>query len=302
MTNPFQLSLSTAVNTKKGKIYSEAEVLLLISECDQAIKSGKHETSEARELCTRAGLPMESDMPKLLRQKYTDHSFAAALTAGHSNTNHVVTWTGDYETDRIAELTRNLLARSRFQLPEAKGEDRWDKPRVAGERRRRIIRDKDMPGAPPEPPPSAYVVFVGQMTTKWRHDRPNERHHQARVVQEISKIWRFSVTEEDQKYYHDFVEEARREYKKQRMEYRATGVYTPSETIEKMEGAGLWVRKNLEQKNALEKEIAGYESVSFPLRPPEYDDEYKKRDEESKQKRKLKRQCELEEKRKNKKV
>ena len=57
---------------------------------------------------------------------------------------------------------------------------RWDKPRIPGERRRRIIREKDLPEAPPEPPPSGYVVFVGQMTTKIRHDRPNVQHDQSK--------------------------------------------------------------------------------------------------------------------------
>jgi hypothetical protein len=57
---------------------------------------------------------------------------------------------------------------------------RWDKPRLPGERRRRIIREQDRPDAPPDPPPSGYVVFVCQMTAKIRHDRPSVQHNQSK--------------------------------------------------------------------------------------------------------------------------
>jgi HMG (high mobility group) box len=209
-------------------------------------------------------------------------------TAGHSNTDHLVVWTGNYAADRIAELKRKMATRLRYQQPESKGEDRWDKPRIAGERRRRIRREKDLPEAPPEPPLSGYVVFVGQMTTKIRHDRPNERHNQTRVIQEISKTWRISLTDHERRYYNEYCEQARMEYRKQHLEYRATGRYTPSETFEKVAGVGPWVRKKWDEKNALEREISLYETVIFPLRPAEFDEEYKKREEESKRKRKLK--------------
>lgn len=57
---------------------------------------------------------------------------------------------------------------------------RWDRPRLIGSRRRRIMREKDLPDAPPDPPPSGYVVFVSQMTTKIRHDRPSVQHNQSK--------------------------------------------------------------------------------------------------------------------------
>jgi hypothetical protein len=55
-----------------------------------------------------------------------------------------------------------------------------------------------------------------------------------------------------------------------------------------MDGAGLWVRKNMSEKNALEREIATYDTVVFPMRSPEFDEEYRKRDQESKERRKRK--------------
>eukprot|EP00957_Ditylum_brightwellii_P157950 12022919-Ditylum_brightwellii.AAC.1 len=103
-----------------------------------------------------------------------------STTGGHSNTDHVVQYTGDKTADRIAEFKRALRRRARATQPEKKGEDRWDQPRVSGVRRRRILRDKDCPSAPPEPPLSGYILFVGQMTTKMRHDRPKERHNQVK--------------------------------------------------------------------------------------------------------------------------
>ena len=301
--NTFQLypsSLKTAANAKKGKTYTEAECLALLKKCDQISKAGGRDMAEAEELCRRAGLPYETDLSRMLRQRSSDTNTASALTAGHSNTNHVVTWTGDFAVDQTAHLKRNLLERARFQQPETKSEDRWDKPRVPGERRRRIVREKDRPGAPPEPPPSGYVVYLGQRTTKWRHDHANERHHQARVVQEISKIWRVALTDREREYYNTFVDEARAEYKRQHMEYRATGLYTPSDTFERIEGAGLWLRKRMEEKNELEREIASYETVVFPARPPEYDEEYRKREEASRLKRKEKLKREVQEKRRKK--
>jgi hypothetical protein len=93
-----------------------------------------------------------------------------------------------------------------------------DNPRIPGERRRRIVREKDLPAAPPEPP-TGYVVFIGQMMTKIRHERRRERHNQAKVMQEISKIWRLALTEEDRQYYNEFSEKAREEFKKQIMEF-----------------------------------------------------------------------------------
>lgn len=102
------------------------------------------------------------------------------FTGGHSNTDHTIVRTGDEKQDRLAEMRRNYLRRYRAMKPENRGEDRWDKPRLPGERRRRIQRDRDLEEAPPEPPKTGYIAFVGQMTTKIRHDRPDEQHDQTK--------------------------------------------------------------------------------------------------------------------------
>jgi hypothetical protein len=320
-------SLSSAANTKKRRTYPESEILNLTAEADELLRTLDEDQSsrqqdallsQARELSTRAGLSVDSDLPSLLRNSVTSEF----MTAGHSNTDHRIVWTDDYATDRTAELRRNLLSRNRYQCPETKGDDRWDKPRVTGERRRRIVREKDLPGAPPReyienmeycrlslpsltqailslvPPPTGYVVFLGQMTTKWRHDRQGKRHDQSRVVQEISKLWRIALSDEDHRYYNDFCEEIREEYKHQHMEFRATGVYTISDVFDRPTGAGLWVRKIMSEKNDLEKEIESFETINFPPRPPEFDEDYKKKEIESRRVRKVKLQKEWEEKRK----
>jgi hypothetical protein len=120
----------------------------------------------------------------------TDSSSALAMdptntaipltTGGHSNTDHTIVRTGDLRIDRVAELRRNLWRRHRLMQPETRQEGRWDKPRLPGERRRRIIRERDLPGAPPEPPLSGYIAFLGQMTVKLRHDRPDSPHDQSK--------------------------------------------------------------------------------------------------------------------------
>lgn len=162
---------------KRHKTFSSQQYAFLLAQAEAEIKSTDLE--EARELAKKAGLSIDSDLPALVRQ-HKDGTVASALTGGHSNTDHIVVLTGDYTTDRITELRRNLLTRCRAEQPESRGEDRWDKPRVPGERRRRIVREKDLPSAPPEPPPSGYIVFLGQMTTKIRHDRRHERHSQTK--------------------------------------------------------------------------------------------------------------------------
>jgi hypothetical protein len=161
----------------------EASAILIL--CDKELEAAAEDLRQAKELAERAGLWNESS---ILDATFPDASRNLSIlhtTAGYSNTDHLVTMTGDARTDRIAELKRNLQKRARALLPENKGEDRWDKPRIPGERRRRILREKDMPEAPPEPPPSGYVVFVGQMTTKIRHDRPDDHHNQIEGMMEI---------------------------------------------------------------------------------------------------------------------
>lgn len=263
---------------------AEAESLLL--QCDQELESFEtdRDIALARELAAQAGLNATSDLSTRVGG---GQAATSTLTAGYCNTNHTVVCTGDYVTDRVAELRRQLITRVRAEQPEAKGEERWDKPRVPGERRRRIVRDKDAPCAPHEPPSSGYVVFVGQMTTKIRHDRPHQQHDQSKVVQEISKIWKHVLMDEEKYYYNSFAADVKNEYKEQNMEFRATGVYTPSERFVRVEGTGLWLKKKPEEKNELEKEIDGYETVIFPPRPIEFDEDHKRREEESKRRRKL---------------
>ena len=36
--------------------------------------------------------------------------------------------------------------------PEQRGDERWDKPKIPGERRRRIVREQDRDDYPPESP------------------------------------------------------------------------------------------------------------------------------------------------------
>lgn len=241
---------------------------------------------EAAKVAKRAGLSIESELAPILQND--QGGLANITTGGHCNTDHIVTWTGDPTIDRIAEMKRQLLTRWRSMQPESKGEERWNKPKISGSRRRRIEREKDAPEAPPDPPPSGYVIYVGQCTTKWRHDHPNELHDQTRVVQEISKSWRIDLNDEERQYYTDFADALRQECKVQNLEFRATGVYTRSERFEKLQGEGPWIHKNVDERNALEQEICTYETVIFPPRPPEYNDDYEKRQAESRHKRKLK--------------
>lgn len=173
---------------------------ILLAQAESEIRSSETDLEEARELMQKAGLSTEGELSK---------ATTAASTGGHSNTDHFVALTGDYTYDRIAELRRRYLVRQRAEQPESRGEERWDKPRVPGERRRRIVREKDLPTAPPEPPLSGYIVFLGQMTTKLRHDRPDEPHDQSKVMQEISRMWRMALSDRDRKYYNDFSDECR---------------------------------------------------------------------------------------------
>ncbi len=125
----------------------------------------------------------------------------------------------------------------------------------------------DLPCAPPEPPPSGYVIYISQMTTKIRHDRPDEHHNQIKVVREISKIWKFGMSDEDRAYYNEFCRHLRKEYDEQYSEYRATGSYKPSKLFERLHGNGPWMKKAFHEKNSLEREISSYNSIQFPPRP-----------------------------------
>ena len=257
---------------------SETEIQQLLDKCDEQISSATDLLEEASDICGKVGESVVSELSNV----------NSGTTAGHSNTDHIIVWTNDDETNKIAELKRNMIQRMRARQPECRGEDRWDKPRVFGERRRRIFRDRDAPEAPPEPPSAGYVVFVCQMTAKIRHDRPNVPHNQTAVVQEISKIWRIGLSDADREFYTNFSEEARKEYELQHLEYRATGAFRPSRKFERVEGTGPWIHARPEDRNDLEREISRYTTVQFPPRPPELDEAYERRLIESRRRRKLK--------------
>ena len=215
---------------------------------------------------------------------------AAATTGGYCNTNHQVVLTGDPMLDRWNELKRNYQQRQRSMVPETKGTERWDKPqRIPGQRRRRIVREVDVnPNAPADPPPSGYIIFVGQMTCKRRHDHPDQPHHQPTVMQDIARVWKDEMSDSDRQHYLDFAKEAQAEYGQQQMEYRATGFCTASRTYCRLGGNGPWVRKHSQDQNGLEREISAYPSVHFPLRPPSHNEDYIRREWRSKVSRKLK--------------
>lgn len=186
-------------------------------------------------------------------------------TQGYSNTDHVVMCTGDGTFDRVAEYKRSLRRRARAMRPEDKGEQRWDQPRVKGSRRRRIKRNKDLSSAPPEPPFSSYVLFLSQMTTKLRHDRgPQQKHNQMDAVAEISRRWKYDLTEMDRDHYTRSVRDMRKEYVHQLQEFRATGHYTPSVRFGKLLGHGPFVRLLWTEQNALEKELSTYTEIVRP--------------------------------------
>jgi hypothetical protein len=145
----------------------------------------------ARELASVAGLNIDSsiiEQPKVVPTAAAmegDGSAGATLvvppnTGGFSNTDHIIQITNDATADRIASLKRNLIRRHRSMQPENRRESRWDKPKVPGERRRRIVLEKDQDDSPPEPPIAGWSIFVGQMTTKFRHDEPNVHHNQSK--------------------------------------------------------------------------------------------------------------------------
>ena len=77
------------------------------------------------------------------------------------------------------------------------------------------------------------------------------------------------MSEQDREYYNTFAKETREEYELQHQEYRATGSFKPSKVFEKLHGDGPWVRIAYHEKNALEREITGYDTVKFPPRPVE---------------------------------
>ena len=274
MSLPSESPLQNTHKRKRSRYMTNRKVQSLLMKADATLKGATKDLQEVRELIEPIGLSAESS---IFDPTFRGDVVVLKTTGGHSNTDHVVQVTGDVKMDRIRELKRALQRRSRLMQPEARGEDRWDKPKIPGERRRRIQRDKDLPGAPPEPPPSGYLIFIGQMTCKHRHDHPAEQHNQTKVVQEISKVWKFGMTPTEREYYNAFARDLRDEYMGQHHEYRATGNYRPSERFGKLQGIGPWVKRELAEKNGLEVELEEYDTVKFPERPPEFQEEYEQK-------------------------
>lgn len=121
------------------------------------------------------------------------------------------------------------------------------------------------------------------MTTKLRHDNPERHHDQISAIRRISNMWN-KLAPADKAHYSTMAREARAEYDERLMEYRATGLWSPYTTFERLttnkngvslEGYrerttgsnGPWVRMPYEKKNELEKEIDTYDQVIFPPRP-----------------------------------
>ena len=154
------------------KISSEAEFALktakeravaILIDSDVTLQESLQELERARELAGKAGLSIDSSIVKPVDTTLSDagvpsttSNWANETTCGHSNTDHIVVTTGDPRLDRIAELKRNLLRRHRAMQPEDRGDDRWDKPKLPGERRRRIVREQDKDEYPSEPPISGW--------------------------------------------------------------------------------------------------------------------------------------------------
>lgn len=166
VTDVYTITTDSDRGLKRAK---ERAVAILI-DSDVALQESLTELQRARELAGKAGLSIESCIVKPIETTAFDSynptinmgntKLANDFTGGHSNTDHVVVTTGDDRVDRIAELKRNLLRRHRAMQPEQRGEERWDKPKIPGERRRRIVREQDKEGYPPEPPTTGWYVCV----------------------------------------------------------------------------------------------------------------------------------------------
>jgi hypothetical protein len=168
----------------------------ILSESAFVLTGTVKELQRAREVASVAGLKVDSyiiEKPKIVAALEGDAGSSSSAvaattttvvqntTGGFSNTDHIIRKTKDAAADRIVELKRNLLRRHRSMQPENRRDERWDKPKVKGERRRKLVdRDKDQDDSPPEPPHTGWSIFVSQMTTKLRHDEPNVHHDQAR--------------------------------------------------------------------------------------------------------------------------
>lgn len=245
-----------------------------------------------------------------LRGTLSAYPLVLTTSGGYSNNDHILhTDPGSNNTSihTLSEFKRSLKKRHRRLIVESRAIDRWDLPRrIPGGRRRRIKRDADLPSAPPEPPSSGYVIFVSQMTTKLRYDNPNRHHNQINAVRKISALWNGMGTRE-REHYKCLARDATCEYEDRLLEYRATGSWTAYSCIQRLDknkngvereqqrGAitgGPWVRIPMEKKNMLEMELEGYDQVIFPPRPREMEEEYERRLEERKVRRRKRMEAE----------
>lgn len=154
--NAIQLDEDKALQTAKEK------AVAILIDSDVTLQESLAELQRARELASKAGLSVDSCIVKPPSEAANVEGppieGGPAGTGGHSNTDHVVVMTGDDKLDRIAELKRNLLRRHRAMQPEQRGDERWDKPKIPGERRRRIVREQDKEEYPSEPPVTGWYV------------------------------------------------------------------------------------------------------------------------------------------------
>jgi hypothetical protein len=117
-----------------------------LKEGESILQETLKELQSARDLASKAGLSVDSyiigkplDIDSTVYLPYATNVVHTQSTGGYSNTDHEIVRTGDKRVDRIAELKRSLLRRHRAMQPENRGEERWDKPKIPGERRRRIV-------------------------------------------------------------------------------------------------------------------------------------------------------------------
>ena len=77
----YEASIEKARRPKKLKVYTKAETLRLLDQCEKAIQSVQAELEEGRSLCALAGLPAASETSTFIKQKHSGNSVADALTA-----------------------------------------------------------------------------------------------------------------------------------------------------------------------------------------------------------------------------
>ena len=125
---------------------AKKQAMASLKESETILQETLKELQSARDLVSKAGLSVDSyiigkplDIDSTVYLPYATNVVHTQTTGGYSNTDHEIIRTGDKRVDRIAELKRSLLRRHRAMQPENRGEDRWDKPKIPGERRRRIV-------------------------------------------------------------------------------------------------------------------------------------------------------------------